>query len=102
MPCGVCVDFGCGTGTSTRHLARLFPKASSIIGIDLSPYMIAVGKYLLQHVPTGSMAWVERFSADERIELRYGDVTDTQIQSNSVDYVNMYIFPATRASSYNH
>jgi ubiquinone/menaquinone biosynthesis C-methylase UbiE len=95
MPCGVCVDFGCGTGTSTRQLARLFPKASSIIGIDLSPYMIAV-------VPTGSMAWVERFSADERIELRYGDVTDTQIQSNSVDYVNMYIFPATRASSYNH
>ena len=40
----VIVDFGCGTGTSTRRLARLYPHADQLIGIDLSPYFIDVDK----------------------------------------------------------
>ena len=54
------VDFGCGTGTSSRRLANLFPGARNIIGFDLSPYMIGVGRFLMEEsrgMPEGE--WVE-------------------------------------------
>ena len=31
-------------------MGKLFPQASSIIGIDLSPYMLAIGTFLLKEV----------------------------------------------------
>ena len=40
------LDLGCGVGFSTRALAELdaFPRASTILGMDLSPYMLAVAE----------------------------------------------------------
>jgi trans-aconitate methyltransferase len=43
----IIVDFGCGTGMSTRWLARRYSQATKILGLDLSPYFIEVGKRFL-------------------------------------------------------
>jgi len=43
----VLLDLGCGTGISTRQLLDAFPLASTCVGLDLSPYMIAIGRELL-------------------------------------------------------
>lgn len=37
---------GCGTGTSTRRLAARCPLAQRVVGVDLSPHMVAVGTLL--------------------------------------------------------
>lgn len=83
----VVVDMGCGTGTSTRRLANQFLNATKIIGLDLSPYMIAVGRFLQEEVPKGSIEWVEDIAADDRISLRYADITRTGLADSSVDVV---------------
>jgi len=71
------VDFGCGTGMSTRRLARNFPQADSIIGIDLSPYFVSIGKKLLELTPSSfheGGPWVSNIEADSRIDYIVGDV----------------------------
>ena len=42
---------GCGTGTSTRRLAKQYPDVDRLIGIDLSPYFVDVGNTLLKIAP---------------------------------------------------
>jgi SAM-dependent methyltransferase len=44
------VDIGCSTGLSTLKLHASFPEAS-IVGLDLSPYMLAVASHNLKHRP---------------------------------------------------
>eukprot|EP00903_Cladosiphon_okamuranus_P015010 g13889.t1 len=41
------LDVGCSTGLSTIKLARAFPSAR-IFGVDLSPHMLAVGRFNLR------------------------------------------------------
>ncbi|CBJ30227.1 Methyltransferase type 11 [Ectocarpus siliculosus] len=41
------LDIGCSTGLSTLKLAETFPLAR-ITGVDLSPHMLAVGRYFLR------------------------------------------------------
>eukprot|EP00933_Yihiella_yeosuensis_P060524 TRINITY_DN63286_c0_g1_i1.p1 TRINITY_DN63286_c0_g1~~TRINITY_DN63286_c0_g1_i1.p1 ORF type:complete len:413 (+),score=63.16 TRINITY_DN63286_c0_g1_i1:73-1311(+) len=86
---GVVVDMGCGTGTSTRRLATQFPKASRFLGLDLSPYFIAVGQKLLELAPGPTDPWVTTVEADQRVELRVADATRTNLPDNSVDTVNL-------------
>ena len=87
------VDLGCGSGMSTRRLAQNFPAAKSIVGIDLSPYFIEVGKRLLQLEPKSFQedggTWVSSVSADDRIEYRVGNAAKTNLRDNSVDVVNL-------------
>ena len=45
-PDATLVDFGCATGVSTRRLAERYPQARSIVGLDLSPHFLAVGRRL--------------------------------------------------------
>lgn len=85
---GIVVDFGCGTGTSTRRLSKLFPQADKFVGMDLSPFFIAVGQRLLELAPTKEQ-WVTNIEKDDRIELRVGNVADTNIDNESVDAVNL-------------
>ncbi len=94
----VIVDFGCGTGTSTRRLAKQYPQATQLIGIDLSPYFIDVGRTLLKLAPSAIDAsvdnsnkhgWITTIDSDERIRLRQGDISNTQLPSNSVSVVNL-------------
>lgn len=86
---GIIVDLGCGTGTSTRRLADLFPKASKVIGMDLSPYFITVGQSLLDLAPEKETQWVTTIKPDPRIELRVGDATNTNFDDESVNAVNL-------------
>ena len=89
---GVICDLGCGTGTSSRRLASMFPEASEVIGMDLSPYFISVGKRLLQLKPKGQKdggTWVTTIEADHRLDLRVGNAESTGLEDCSVDVVNL-------------
>lgn len=88
----VVVDLGCGTGMSTRPLARSYPQAKQIIGFDMSPYFVEVGKKLLEFSPRSFLeggAWVSTIDFDKRIEYRVGDATKTELLDSSVDVVNV-------------
>ena len=88
----VIVDLGCGTGMSTRRLARKFPQASKFVGIDLSPYFIQVGKCLLALEPKSTQEggeWVSSVSHDSRIDYRVGDAAATGLDDDSVDICNL-------------
>jgi len=88
----VIVDFGCGTGTSTRRMASQYPQVDQLIGIDLSPYFIDVGNTLLNLAPDAienGSGWITSVQADERIILRQGDMANTSLPSNSVSVVNL-------------
>ena len=93
----VIVDFGCGTGKSTRRLAKQYPQATiKLIGIDLSPYFIDVGQTLLKLAPSAIDAsrplptgWITAIDSDERIQLRQGDIANTPFPSDSVSVVNL-------------
>eukprot|EP00904_Undaria_pinnatifida_P008355 jgi/Undpi1/464/HiC_scaffold_1.g00460.m1 len=74
---GIIVDFGCGVGTSTRILSESMPEARRVIGMDLSPYMIAVGNHHNQEKKVG-----------RRVSLMYGDVADTRLPSGSASLVS--------------
>lgn len=90
-------DFGCGTGMSTRRLARRYPHVDAIFGVDLSPYFIAVGRRLLELAPASfhdGGPWVTTVHPDERIQYLVGDVSGTltqvpQLQEGSMDVVNV-------------
>ena len=82
---GVIVDLGCSTGMSTRRLAQRWPMASQIIGIDMSPYFVEVGKKLLQLEPKSSDEggpWVSSIHGDDRIFLRVGNIQQVTGISN--------------------
>ncbi len=74
---GVIVDFGCGVGTSTRLLAEAMPDARRVIGMDLSPYMIAVGNHHNREKKIG-----------RKVSLVYGDVADTRLPEGSASLVS--------------
>lgn len=91
----VIVDFGCGTGTSTRRLAKQYPQATRLIGIDLSPYFVDVGRTLLKLAPgsiasgDGENGWITAIEPDSRISLRQGDIASTDLPPNSASAVNL-------------
>ena len=81
---GVLVDLGCGTGTSTRRFAQKYPRASKIVGMDLSPYMLAVGRRLLELAPTRDV-WVTDIEKDDRISFVHGDAASLPFPDGSID-----------------
>ena len=102
----IIVDFGCGTGTSTRRLGKQYPQATKLIGIDLSPYFIDVGQTLLKLSPSAidvtpeeedndtnnysrGEGWITTIAPDDRIQLCQGDMAYTDLPSNSVSVVNL-------------
>lgn len=86
------LDMGCGTGMSTRRLAKSFPQASLIQGIDLSPYFVSVGKQLLRLEPKSFEEggdWVSTVENDDRIEYAVGDAANSGLPAESFDVVNL-------------
>lgn len=88
FPGDTIVDMGCGTGTSTRRLAELFKQAGSVVGIDLSPQMIAVGRFLQERRGDG-FTWVENIEPDARIRFQYDCIEETGLPDGSVALVSL-------------
>ena len=88
---GEIVDFGCGSGVSTRRLAANFPSAALVLGLDLSPHFIAVGRRLLDLEPTGggesNRPWVNAIKGDRRVDLQRADIASTGLADMAVDVV---------------
>ena len=82
-PGGRLLDFACGTGTSARRLAARFPQAAEVVGYDLSPHFVAVGRRLQG---TGLLPADEE-AACARTKLEWGDVTATPEPSESTSLV---------------
>lgn len=58
-------------------LSEGMPEARRVIGMDLSPYMIAVGNHHNQEKKVG-----------RRVSLMYGDVADTRLPTGSASLVS--------------
>ena len=90
---GSIVDLGCGSGVSTRRLALNFPGAASVVGLDLSPHFLAVGRRLLELEPEGGGAsnrpWVNAVARDRRVTLGRADIASTGLPDASVDVVQL-------------
>lgn len=96
---GAVVDLGCGSGISTRRLAANWPGAASVLGLDLSPHFLAVGRRLsalgraraAAGDAGGDWQWVNdwRGYTDARVELRLADIGATGLPSGSVDVVSL-------------
>ena len=90
-PDATLVDFGCATGVSTRRLAERYPQARSIVGLDLSPHFLAVGRRL-QALAPGRPPWVNAVDAAPlagRVEYRRADCAATGLADGSADAVSL-------------
>lgn len=88
----IIVDLGSGTGMSTRRLARQYPQASKILGLDLSPYFCEVGRRLLALQPKSleeGGPWINSVTSDDRITYQVGAAESTGLPNASVDVVNL-------------
>lgn len=73
------VDLGCATGLSSLELQRTFPDAH-ILGLDLSPYFLAVARVLQrQRREEGSQ---------EQIDFKHAVAEDTRGEGGSADLVS--------------
>lgn len=70
---GRTVDLGCGIGEYSRHAANF---AKEVIGIDFSRAYINYA-CRINHLET-------------KVKFRYGDISDTQLEENSVDCIFSY------------
>ena len=57
------LDFGCGSGTSTLHLARMFPD-TEIVGLDLVTELLEPARGLMEHMGVGNVSFVQAKSPD--------------------------------------
>jgi SAM-dependent methyltransferase len=57
------LDFGCGSGTSTIHLARMSPD-TEIVGLDLLPELLEPARRLMEHMGGGNVTFVQAKAAD--------------------------------------
>lgn len=69
------LDLGCGTATSTLMLKEAYRQAT-VIGLDLSPYMLVVADYKAQ------LAGLE-------IELQHGLAKSTEFETASFDLITI-------------
>ena len=75
------LDIGCSTGLSTLKLHETFPNAE-IIGIDLSPYFLAVANYELQ-------TKASLYDARKSVSYMHRNGEDTTMGRGDVDMVSM-------------
>lgn len=71
------LDVGCSTGLSTLKLASTFP-AAEIVGIDLSPFMLAVAQHQRNTQFSGA-----------RVTYLHGCGEDSRLGTHDVDMVSM-------------
>ena len=99
------VDIGCSVGISTFYLAKSFPKATKILGIDLSPHFLAIAlktqtEALSSTTTTSSAAsttvvasidspssLLSKDNSLSRIQWKHALAEDTKLPSNSIDII---------------
>lgn len=94
------LDVGCSVGVSTFYLAKRFPGASVIDGLDLSPYFLAVANQRQtlttsygggdnEQIDIGGAVWNDllRFvdSSVSRIRWIHGNAEEMNLPSNEYD-----------------
>lgn len=62
------LDFGCGSGASTVHLADMFPEAE-IVGLDLISSYLVAARTLAEHLGLPKVLFVEARSPDSLGDL---------------------------------
>ncbi|KAM3575543.1 hypothetical protein VYU27_002535 [Nannochloropsis oceanica] len=77
------IDVGCAAGMSTLRLQASFPEAE-VMGIDLSPYMLAVAKYNLNSRPE-----LAQLKSERRVDYMHAAGEDTGLPDASVDLVSI-------------
>ncbi len=102
------IDIGCSVGVSTRWLAKQYPNAD-ILGLDLSPYMIAVAELRERQRERGVVGGDDGFlitpSADQlnstnsssdssassrrRIKYMHGNMESSDLPDASFDFVSV-------------
>ena len=80
------LDLGCATGHGTRRLAAKFPDAASLVGVDLSPHMLAVARRLPQ-LCKGDNAWINVVSDDARVSYARADAASLPFADASQNFV---------------
>lgn len=70
------LDFGCGGGALTGHLAKKL-KSGQVVGVDISPYWIEKARKRLK-----------KFS---NVELRQGDITEMDINSFDIIFIHFVL-----------
>ncbi|WIA18170.1 hypothetical protein OEZ85_009645 [Tetradesmus obliquus] len=75
------LDVGCAAGLSSLALRELFP-AAHITGVDLSPHMVAVGRYHQEQREVAS-------GSKEPVSILHRKAEDTQLPAGSFDVVSM-------------
>lgn len=82
------LDVGCGSGLSTRLLAEAYPEAQ-VVGLDLSPYFLAVASYQQKEREREREAQKNKNSTDFRpIRWIHGMGEDTGLPEESFDLVS--------------
>jgi len=76
------VDLGCATGLSSEHVRRAFPGCR-VTGVDLSPHMIAVGRYL-QEQRLSDLA-----PGQQPLQFVHGNAEATGLPDSSTDLVTL-------------
>lgn len=82
----VIVDVGCSVGISTRYLSDAFPAARRVVGLDLSPYMLAVAAAAAEN---GAERVEGGDQGSSRITWVHGRGEDTGLADGSVDVVSL-------------
>ncbi|KAG7672678.1 hypothetical protein Ndes2526B_g08793 [Nannochloris sp. 'desiccata'] len=100
------IDIGCSVGVSTRWLAKQYPEAN-ILGLDLSPYMVAVAELRERQRERGALGGDDSFlitpSADKlsssssssssssrrRIKYMHGNMESSGLPNASFDFVSV-------------
>ena len=63
------LDLCCGVGFSTRALTNAFPDAEQIVGVDTSPEMLAMARFISAHVGHLGPWWSKIVSQGNKIKV---------------------------------
>lgn len=80
------LDLGCSTGHATRRLAAKFPLCTSVVGVDLSPHMLAVARRL-PGLCKGENAWINAVGDYARVSYVCADAAALPLGDAAHDVV---------------
>lgn len=82
---GRILDFGCGSGASTVVLARLFPEAAAIDGVEVNPEFAHLAELRMETMPDGPRLAVYRQTST--MDLRPLDTYDLIVLSAVIEHM---------------